>query len=600
MATTEKTRPYKQISAKLDFWNELVDKPSTTHTDRRKATKVVKDALDRRKHEAKLKARDTISADTKAKIAAKKQAILKQQVDAAKEDLWGGKKAREAARANFTEQSASKQGSSPTAQNNTSTSNSNNTSSNQANAKTNTGNQTTANQPQNNNVSKQPSNNPKSTPSTGSAPVTQKPNIWSHIKSKGSRIGIPIVANIALDTLNSTSPTQSGIYEPLWDQIKNTDDGYGYAANLVDAVLSPTSSKLWDIGIEKAGDFVFNLANKALSPISDLSNNTDNSASVNKLVGSALGTYFKHNVANIAKNYVKDGLTGLRYGADYIPYLFPPTAIPKVTRDTITTALNNIWDTSRDFEDIKDYSYKNLGFDDYIGDSIWRGAKAGFNNLFSRFGENKDFYQRGRYSLNEMLSTIAKDIENHKDKNSPEYKDLVDKFERFNNLAKSSDFYWATKKEMDASDLSKEDFLKSKNLAPETFDYLEQTANTLHNLGSNLDLNESNGNKRSDYVEGNYSYQDYTDAVNAAKKGSEEDNTDIDTDTLNAAINMGTDVGKAIVNKPVDTPTGTGTNNTANENSQSGLTPDYLTEFYKKFDKKYNYDPAKGRFNIWL
>lgn len=41
-------------------------------------------------------------------------------------------------------------------------------------------------------------------------------------------------------------------------------------------------------------------------------------------------------------------------------------------------------------------------------------------------------------------------------------------------------------------------------------------------------------------------------------------------------------------------------NNAVNENTQSSITPDYLTEFYKKFDKKYNYDPAKGRFNIWL
>lgn len=48
------------------------------------------------------------------------------------------------------------------------------------------------------------------------------------------------------------------------------------------------------------------------------------------------------------------------------------------------------------------------------------------------------------------------------------------------------------------------------------------------------------------------------------------------------------------------TGTNKGINNAVNENTQSSITPDYLTEFYKKFDKKYNYDPAKGRFNIWL
>lgn len=430
-----------------------------------------------------------------------------------------------------------------------------------------------------------------------------KPSIWNKgvklVKKYGAG-GLPIAVDVGFSLANSTSPTQSGIYEPLWDQIKNTDDGYGYAANLTDAVLSPTSSKLWDTGIEKAGDFVSNLANKALLAIGDLSNNTDNSSSANNLVESALGTYLKHNVANIAKNYVKGGLTGLRYGADYAPYFFPVTAIPKVTRDITTTALNNIWDYGRDLDSIKYYTYGDLGYNDFIEDDVWAAGRAGLDNLFSNFGEDEDYYQRGRYSLNEMLSTIAKDIENHKDKNSTEYKDLVDKFERFNNLAKFSDFYWTTKKEMDASDLSKEDFLKSKNLTPEAFDAFEQNVKTLHNLGSNLVLNESNGNKRSDYVEGNYSYLDYTDAVNAAKKGLEGDNTDIDTDTLNAAMNMGTDVGKAIVNKPVDTSTGTGTNNAVNENSQSSITPDYLTEFYKKFDKTYNYDPTKGRFNIWL
>lgn len=440
-----------------------------------------------------------------------------------------------------------------------------------------------AEKPQSNNVSKQPSNNTKSTPSTGSAPVTQKPNIWSHIKSKGSRIGIPIVADKALNKLNSTSPTNNTLLprESLTDYVRNQDNGYGVALNVLDAILNPSDSYYWEDAGDWLGDKWYDLWSSGAGLFSD-------------------DKAFTHNIGATARNVAKDAVDLIGTVVDLGTYAVPYLNAAKGAYLTAKVTGNSIWDNARDFEDIKDYSYKNLGFDDYIGDDIWRGAKAGFNNLFSRLGENKDFYQRGRYSLNEMLSTMAEDIKNHKDKNSPEYKDLVDKFERFNNLAKSSDFYWATKKEMDASDLSEEDFFKSKNITPQQFELSKQNAYALHNLGSNLDLNESNGNKRSDYVEGNYSYPDYTDAVNAAKKGSEEDNTDIDTDTLNAAINMGTDVGKAIVNKPVDTPTGTGTNNTANENSQSGLTPDYLTEFYKKFDKKYNYDPAKGRFNIWL
>lgn len=461
---------------------------------------------------------------------------------------------------------------------------------NQANAKTNTRNQTTANQPQTNNVSnntKQPSNNTKSTPNTGSASVAQKPKIWSQTLSKGSRMGIPIIAEKSLDALNSTSPTNNKLlpYDTLTENIKKQGGSRGTLLNIADAILNPMDSYYWQSGGDWLGDNSYDIWSNAAGLFSD-------------------DKAFTHNVGATARDVAKDIVDWGAKVVDLGGYLFRPAAIAKGTYVPSKAAANNIWDVPRDFEDIKDYSYKNLGFNDYIGDSLWRGTKAGFNNLFSRFGENRDFYQRGRYSLNEMLSTMAKDIKNHKDKNSTEYKDLVDKFERFNNLAKFSDFYWTTKKEMDASDLSKEDFLKSKNLTPEAFDAFEQNAYTLHNLGSNLDLNESNGNKRSDYVEGNYSYPDYTDAVNVAKKGLEGDTTDIDTDTLNAAMNMGTDVGKAIVNKPVDNTTSTGTNtginNAINENTQSSITPDYLTEFYKKFDKTYNYDPAKGRFNIWL
>lgn len=460
---------------------------------------------------------------------------------------------------------------------------------NQANAKTNAGNQTTANQPQTNNVSnntQQPSNNTKSTPNTGSKPVAQKP-IWSLVKSNAPRMGIPFIAEKSLDALNSTSPTNNKLlpYDTLTENVKKQGGSRGTLLNIADAVLNPMDSYYWKVGGDWAGDRFYDIWSNLIGAFSD-------------------DKAFTHNAASFARDYVKDIVDLGAGGVDLAGYLWKPTAMAKGTYVPSKAAANSIWDVSRDFEDIKDYSYKNLGFDDYIGDSIWRGTKAGFNNLFSRFGENRDFYQRGRYSLNEMLSTMAKDIKNHKDKNSPEYKDLVAKFEKFNNLAKSSDFYWATKKEMDASDLSEEDFFKSKNITPQQFELSKQDAKALHNLGSNLDLNESNGNKRSDYVEGNYSYQDYTDAVNAAKKGLEGDNTDIDTDTLNAAKSMGTDVGKVITGKPVNNTASTGTNkginNAVNENTQSSVTPDYLTEFYKKFDKTYNYDPAKGRFNIWL
>lgn len=546
----------------------------------------------------------------------KEQALREHRIKAAmeSEDIWGvknkqnrehyariqkeirsGKKAHTKSKTAIKNTNKVSTSGNTTPQNNASANNSNNPSSNQANAKTNSGNQTTANQPQSNNVSnntKQLSSNTKSTPNTGSASVAQKP-IWSHVISKGARIGLPVIAEKSLDALNSTSPTNNKLlpYDTLTENVKKQGGSRGTLLNIADAVLNPMDSYYWKVGGDWAGDRFYDIWSNLIGAFSD-------------------DKAFTHNAASFARDYVKDIVDLGAGGVDLAGYLWKPTAMAKGTYVPSKAAANSIWDVSRDFEDIKDYSYKNLGFDDYIGDSIWRGTKAGFNNLFSIVGENRDFYQRGRYSLNEMLSAMAKDIENHKDKNSIEYKNLVDKFERFNNLAKFSDFYWATKKEMDASDLSEEDFLKSKNLTPEAFDAFEQNVNTLHNLGSNLDLNESNGNKRSDYVAGNYSYPDYTDAVNAAKKGLEGDNTDIDTDTLNADMNKGTDVGKVITGKPVNNTTNTGTNtginnnnavnNAVNENTQSSLTPDYLTEFYKKFDKTYNYDPAKGRFNIWL
>ena len=484
---------------------------------------------------------------------------------------------------------SSKQGNSPTTQNNASTDNNNNTnnnnnnnnkqSSNQANAKPNTGNQTTADQPQSNNVSNNNNNNTKGKASTDSKPTTTKGKLW--------RTGIPFVADIALNSLNSTSPTNNTLLsrESLMDYTRNQDNGTGVALNVMDAILNPSDSYYWEDAGDWLGDKGYNIWSGIAGLFSD-------------------DKVFVNNVGATARDVVKDAVDWTGVAVDLGTYAVPYLNTAKGAYLTSKAVGNNIWDIARDLQDIQEYSYKNLGFNDFSGDStldnvLW-GAKAGFNNLFSRFGENRDFYQRGRYSLNEMLSAMAKEIENSKDKNSPEYKDLVGKFEKFNNLAKFSDYYWATKKEMDASDLSKEDFLKSKNLSPETFDYFEQNAKALHNLGNNLELNESNGIKRSDYKEGNYSYQDFTKAVDEAKKSLEGDNTDIDTDTLNAFMGMGTDVGKVITGKPVDNTTGTGINNTVNENTQSSLTPDYLTEFYKKFDKTYNYDPAKGRFNIWL
>lgn len=528
----------------------------------------------------------------------KEQALLDHHMRAAmeSEDIWGVKNKQQRqryARANNGvkngKKASTKAKSATIVQNNTSSNNINSQSSNKTNI--NTGNQTTSNQPQNTNATA--NNNSKGKSSTGSKPVNQKPGIGSLVKSNLWQL-VPGGISATLNSLNAASPIHNEIlpYDGLWDTVKNQGDTVGNTLEVVDAIFSPTNSNIWkDIG-SSHGDFSYSV----WSNIADLF--SDDAGFVNNVGATA---------RDLTRNFYNAAATLIDWGGYAVPYY----NLGKIGRDLAKTGLDNVYDFARDYETIKDYSYKNLGFDDYIGDDLWRASKAGFNNLFSRVGKNRDFYQRGRFSLNEMLSAMAKDIENHTDKNSPEYKDLVDKFERFNNLAKSSDTYWNTKKEMDASDLSDEDFLKSKNLTPEAFEYLKQSAHTLHNLGSNLSLNEGSGHKRSDYVEGNYSYGDYTDAVNAAKKYLEEGNTDIDTDTLNAFMDMGTDVGKAITGKPVDNITDTGTNagtnnnnnnnnNTANENLQSSLKPDYLTEFYKKFDKKYNYDPATGRFNIWL
>lgn len=71
---------------------------------------------------------------------------------------------------------------------------------------------------------------------------------------------------------------------------------------------------------------------------------------------------------------------------------------------------------------------------------------------------------------------------------------------------------------------------------------------------------------------------------------------------VNTSAGQDTTQGATTSEKKEKPATGTNKsiNNAVNENTQSSITPDYLTEFYKKFDKKYNYDPAKGRFNIWL
>lgn len=332
--------------------------------------------------------------------------------------------------------------------------------------------------------------------------TTSKPSIWNKAINLAKKHGswtLPIAVDVGFGLANSTSPTQSNIYEPLWDHIKNTDDNYGYAANIVDAVLSPTSSKLWDTGIEKVGDFTANLTNKALSYIGDLASSNDDDSTAGKLVGTALGTYLKHNVANIAKNYVKDGLTGLRYGLDYIPYMLPVTAVPKITRDIATTTLNNIWDYGRDLDSIKYYKYGDLGYNDFTENDFWEAGKAGLNNLFSNFGEDEDYYQRGKYSINEMLSSIEKDMQNHTDYDSDDYKQLFNKLIDFKNLADYGDAYWKLQKGIENSNLSEREYLATLGLTTDDLKAFEISAKRLHNLGANLSANETRGIKRSSY-----------------------------------------------------------------------------------------------------
>ena len=407
---------------------------------------------------------------------------------------------------------------------------------------------------------------------TNIKPTTKKSSKGSLVKS--SLWGfVPGAVTSSLDELNSTSPIHNKVlpYEPLWDTVKDQGGFSGNTLEAVDAIFSPTNSKVWEGVKDTFGDLTYSVWSKGADLFSDDAD-------------------FINKVGTTGRDIVRNIITGQQYITDYGGYLVPGYNLGKFGRDIGKSVLNNIWDFARDYETIKDYSYDNLGFDDYIGDSIVNAASSGLNSMFSRFGEDREFYQRGRYSLNEMLTKMSQDIANTEDKTTPEFKQLVDKFEQFNNLATLSDSYWQLTKELENSGLNEEEFFRSRNITPQQFEYLKQNANTVHNLGNNLELNESNGNKRSDYVEGNYSYQDFTKAVNEAKKSLEEGTPDIDTDTLNAAINMSTDVGKVIA----------GDHNTSNENTQSSLTPDYLTEFYKKFDKKYNYDPAKGRFNIWL
>lgn len=101
--------------------------------------------------------------------------------------------------------------------------------------------------------------------------------------------------------------------------------------------------------------------------------------------------------------------------------------------------------------------------------------------------------------------------------------------------------------------------------------------------------------KSEEYVKKMYAKQNELNrqlgAFNSPQDTQEQEDQDLPQNLLPVNLDYGTDT---------NTGTKKGINNTVNENTQSSITPEYLTEFYKKFDKTYNYDPAKGRFNIWL
>lgn len=201
------------------------------------------------------------------------------------------------------------------------------------------------------------------------------------------------------------------------------------------------------------------------------------------------------------------------------PYAIPVYGATKMANDVGKNISENIFDTNRDIDMIKDLRYGDLGYSiKYLEDKeyapIWEGVKTSLANDYmasvadfwgdtlgieglkgsirrTGFSEQSDVYKLGQQTTIKMMQKMLEDTGNFDPANAKS-RVTLNQFNMMNQLLKNSDAYWQFQNIKNSQDMNDADFsayLEAAGIDENTYKGMEYAAKQLYNLGDNQERN---------------------------------------------------------------------------------------------------------------
>lgn len=344
----------------------------------------------------------------------------------------------------------------------------------------------------------------------------------------------------------------------------------------------------------------------------------------------------------------------------FAPYASPIYGITKVANDVGKNISENIFDTNRDIDMIKDLRYGDLGYSNKWllednGSPIWEGIKTSLANDYmasvadfwgdtlgieglkgsvrrTGFSQQSDVYKLGQQTTIKMMQKMLEDTGNFDPANAKS-RVILNQFNMMNQLLKNSDAYWQFQSIKNSQNMNDDDFyayLASAGIDENTYKGMEYAAKQLYNLGDNQERNGLRYDPNSNFstntpmlmymharkqkpiqndplanlVGGSHILDGYTKVGDnfVDIKTGENLIPEVDTVNQNATTKEGT--------APTDTTgsqdtTTTTTAKDTKENTVNAVqnTPNYVKagfyEFPKEYSRRTGYNFANNPYNIW-
>lgn len=455
---------------------------------------------------------------------------------------------------------------------------------------------------------------------------SSKSSIWDKPAKVGKWVGknvikgsIPLAANWALDRMNKTSSLyydpKTGTYietadmQPIWQKNAVKDSNW----------------------FSQGTHYLFN--------------------DVPKLTGEAIS-----DIAEVTDPATRDMISA---GTNLASYAIPYYGVGKGIYDIESKVVNNVLDTNRDIDMIKDLRYGDLGFSiKYLENNeyapLWEGIKTSLANDYmasvadfwgdtlgieglkgsvrrTSFSPQSDVYKLGQQTTIKMMQKMLEDTDNFNPANTNS-RAVLNKFNMMNQLLKNSDAYWQFQSIKNSQDMNDDDFyayLESAGIDKNTYKGMEYAAKQLYNLGDNQERNGlrydntiistqtpmlqyKHARKQNpiqddplaNLVGGSHMLDGYTRVGNNFIDIKTGENLVPEVDTVNQ--NTPTQV-EDTVSSTTETPV-TSTNATAKnmeETTKNAVqdTPNYIKagfyEFPKEYSRRTGYNFANNPYNIW-